>query len=366
MTKTFKAIGLMSGTSCDGIDLALIESNGKNIVKHHNFKYLAYEKDLKEKLISLQYKSYSALEIKLIENELTLLHAKLVNEFLLENKIKPQEIDIIGFHGHTIAHDPKKLVTWQIGNGHLLARETKINVIGDFRSGDVANGGQGAPLVPIYHFYLFGQENKSNAVLNIGGISNITFCGNNNENDIEAFDLCFGNAPLDDLVKEKLNKNFDKDGKLAKKGKIDHLLADRILQNEIFKQKPPKSFDRNDFAKIIAPINNLKIEDALATFCHIHAKALDINLNLLSQRPKTIFICGGGRKNQSLMQHMKEACTDITIKTTEEINLNGDAIEAEAFAFLAIRKLQNLPISFKKTTGINNSNLNLSLSYQTT
>ena len=173
------------------------------------------------------------------------------------------------------------------------------------------------------------------------------------ENDIEAFDVCFGNAPFDDLMHKKFAKNYDENGVLSKTGNIDYLLADRILQNEIFHKKPPKSFDRNDFAQLLAPINSLKIEDALATFAYMHAKALQINIELLeSHAPHAIFVCGGGRKNQALMDEMKKRLKNIEIKTVDEIGFNGDAIEAEAFAFLAIRILNNLPISFAKTTGI--------------
>lgn len=342
----------MSGTSMDGIDLALIESNGKEIIHRKNFAYLPYEKEFKDQLKTLIYATPKLIEIKQIENELTLLHAKLVNDFLAENKIAPQEIDLIAFHGHTVLHNPQQKITWQIGNPHLLAHETKINVIADFRTRDVVLGGQGAPLVPIYHFYLFAKQKHPVVVLNIGGISNITYFSNKNENDIEAFDTCFGNAPLDDLMRQKFGRDFDENGELAKAGTIDLLLADRILQNEIFHKKPPKSFDRDNFAAMLAPINSLKVEDALATFAYMHAKALEINLEFLSKKPQEIFVCGGGRKNVAIMNEMKKVLSGISIKTVEEIGLNGDSIEAEAFAFLGIRSLVNLPISFQNTTGV--------------
>ncbi len=356
MTKLYKSIGLMSGTSMDGIDLALIESDGKSIINRKNFQYQPYEKDFKTKLKNVIYSNPKLLEIKSIENELTLLHADFVNKFLSQNNIDSKEIDLISFHGHTILHDPKQHITWQLGNPHLLANQTKINVVADFRSHDVIIGGQGAPLVPIYHFHLLSNHPKPVAVLNIGGIANITYLGNDNENDIEAFDTCFGNAPFDDLMKKKFNCDFDKNGELSHSGHIDFILADRILQNDIFHTKPPKSFDRDDFAELLAPINSLtKAEDALATFAYMHAKALEINLNFLANKPQEIIICGGGRKNIAIMEAMTRVLPKITIKSAEEIGLNGDAIEAEAFAFLGIRSLSNLPISFPKTTGINKS-----------
>lgn len=337
----------------DGIDLALIESDGKKIINRKSFDYVAYAPEFKNRLAGLIYNAPKLSEIKIVEEELTLLHINLVNKFLTKNKIDPREIDLIAFHGHTILHMPEHRATWQIGNPHLLACKTGINVVADFRSRDIVLGGQGAPLVPIYHFYLFCNQPRPTAVLNIGGISNITYLHNESEYEIEAFDTCFGNAPLDDLVKKKFNCDFDEDGRIAKRGQIDFILADRILQNDIFHKKPPKSFDRDDFAELLSPIKNLKNpEDALATFAYMHAKALQINLEFLSEKPKEILICGGGRKNVAMMDEMKKWLPGVVVKTVDELGFNGDAIEAEAFAFLGVRSLLGLPISFQKTTGV--------------
>ncbi len=346
----------MSGTSMDGIDLALIESDGKKQIKSTHFDYLAYDHDFKKRLEALIYNNPKLTEIKLLENELTLLHAKLVNDFLAKNKIDKSEIDLVVFHGHTILHIPEQGITWQIGNSHLLAHAVGIDVVADFRTRDVVLGGQGAPLVPIYHFHLLADQPHPVAVLNIGGISNITYFQVDHENAIEAFDLCFGNAPLDDLMKKKMNCDFDQDGKLAQSGNIDFVLAEKILENEIFNRKPPKSFDRDDFSSLLSLVNNLKIEDALATFAFMHARAIQINLEFLSKKPKEIFVCGGGRKNAAIMGEMQKLMPEIVIKAVEAIGLNGDAIEAEAFAFLGIRKLIGLPISFENTTGVKFTN----------
>jgi anhydro-N-acetylmuramic acid kinase len=356
MTKIYRSLGLMSGTSMDGVDLAVIESDGKKIINRKNSAYQAYSKELKAHLKAIIYHTPTLQQIKLIENELTLFHADFVNDFIAKNKINRHEIDLVSFHGHTIFHSPKQQITWQLGNAHLLAEKIGIDVIADFRSRDVALNGQGAPLVPIYHFHLFADQKKPAAVLNIGGISNITYLPSDNENDIEAFDVCFGNAPSDDLMREKFDRDFDHNGELAKKGVTDFILADSILKNEIFHKKPPKSFDRDDFAKLLAPINSLKIEDALATFAYMHAKAIRINLDFLPNKPHEIFVCGGGRKNLALMDEMKKWLSGIAIKTAEEIGLNGDTIEAEAFAFLGIRSVLGLPLSFTKTTGISSQN----------
>lgn len=350
--KIFRAIGLMSGTSMDGIDLALIESDGKKIIRNKNFTYRAYSKNFKEELKKVIYATPTLEEIKKCENKLTILNAKLVNDFLKKNNLKAKDIDLIGFHGHTILHKPEIGITWQIGNCDLLANLCQINVVSDFRCDDVTLGGQGAPLVPIYHFYLLQKQKKPLVVLNIGGISNITYFKNSKESEIEAFDVCFGNAPMDDLVKEKLGKDFDKNGALAQKGKADLIVANHILQNEIFNKKPPKSFDRDDFSTILAPINNLKLEDALATFSYMHAKAIKMNFDLMNYQPKSLIICGGGRKNKILVNDLKNILENVEIILAEDENLDGDAIEAQAFAFLAIRSVRNLPISFSKTTGV--------------
>jgi anhydro-N-acetylmuramic acid kinase len=348
--KLYRAIGLMSGTSMDGVDLAMIESDGRSEIKHLAHDYLAYGEDFKKRLSALIYKAPSLHEIKKVENELTLIHAQMVNDFVQENSLKRDEIDVVAFHGHTIAHDPQLGITWQIGNGHLLAERVGIGVVADFRTRDVACGGQGAPLVPIYHFHVL---KRSAAMLNIGGISNITSFVENDENSIEAFDVCFGNAPFDDLMRKRLGRDFDNNGEISLRGQVDFLIADRLLQNEIFHKKPPKSFDRDDFSEVLSVIaGNLKLEDALATFAYIHAKVVGISLEFLSHKPREIFVCGGGRKNEAIMQQMHQQLQNVEVKKMEDVGLNGDTIEAEAFAFLGIRHLLNLPISFRNTTGV--------------
>jgi len=353
--KIYTAIGLMSGTSMDGVDLALIRSDGKNFIERQKFSYYPYAAETKNSLQSLISGAPSLLQIKIIENEFTLLNAKIVNDFIAKNNINIDEVDAIAFHGHTILHAPQHQVTWQIGNAELLAAKTGINVVANFRNRDVAFNGQGAPLVPIYHFHLLHNQAKPAMVLNIGGISNVTYFANDDQQDIEAFDVCFGNAPFDDLIKKKLQLDYDENGALSKNGKVDFVLAEEILQNEIFHKAPPKSFDRNDFSKLLAPINDLKIEDALATFAYMHAQVIKINFDFLAKKcgeAKKIFVCGGGRKNIAIMDEMKKALPQVEINAIDDYGFNGDAIEAEAFAFLAIRRLLKLPISFRKTTGI--------------
>jgi anhydro-N-acetylmuramic acid kinase len=351
------ALGLMSGTSLDGIDVVLIKSDGQKINYHGAKKYYPYSPKIKNLLAKLiNNKVNSLLEIKQIELEITKKHIVAVKDFLTKNKIDKKNIDIIGFHGQTILHNPKQGITWQIGNAQMLASETGIDVVADFRTKDIVFGGQGAPLVPIYHLALFADYKKPVLVLNIGGVSNITYIENNQEENLIAFDVCFGNAPLNDLVKKKTDKDFDKNGLLASKGKVNQDFVKAVLALSYFKKQPPKSLDRNQFDEIIKKFSKLKMEDTLASLVFVIGQSVANSLKLLPKKPLEILVCGGGRKNLAIMNSIKNA---TQIKTTNIDNLkignnsiNGDFIEAEAFGFLAIRNLLNLPISYPKTTGI--------------
>lgn len=354
--KKYRAIGLMSGTSMDGIDLSLIESDGINNLKLLKNYYQPYQDSFKEELFKTINNQQGLFEIKNIENELTYHHVNIVNDFLKQNNLSSADIDIIGFHGQTIYHNPQKSITWQIGNAHILASQTQIDVIADLRSRDVALGGNGAPLVPIYHFHLLKHLAKTNfdniALLNIGGVSNISIFNKNDENSLSGFDVCFGNALLDDLISQRLNLKFDSNGELTIKGIADIDLSNKILQNSIFHQPFPRAFDRQDFHKILSEVKNLEIADALATYSFILANALKIAIEKLPIKPEIIYVCGGGRKNLGLMKSLSQILERITVNDVDSLSLDGDFIESQAFAFLAIRSLNNLPITFAKTTGL--------------
>ena len=363
--KIYRAIGLMSGTSMDGIDLAIIESDGEAIINRQLFDYQPYSDDFKSKLRKLIIaKSASFLEIKTLEQELTILHSKLILETILKNNIKPEDIDIIGFHGHTIYHNQQKKITWQIGDPFLLAEKTKIKVVANFRNNDMALNGKGAPLVPIYHFFLLKEIKQKLAIINIGGVSNLTYFESNNINSLTAMDICFGNALFDDLVLQKLGKNFDDNGEITRAGlsskNINQELIVEILNNKIFSITKSASFDRNDFTFIYEKIKNMSLEESLATLAIIYSKQLIAILKSNKINPQEIILCGGGRKNlgikmainQEISNFNKEQNSNILVKDSDEYQINGDAIEAEAFAFLAIRSIKKLPISFKNTSGI--------------
>lgn len=351
--KLFNAIGLMSGTSMDGIDVAFLQSDGKSVIKNKYFSYFPYDDDFRQKISHLISSKSSSDETQKIEREFTDLNASIVEIFLKEHAIDRKEVDLIAFPGHTIFHDPGNSITRQIGDLELLQSKTKIKTIGNFRKEDVSSGGQGAPLVPVYHFYMTKSLEKPIAILNIGGINNVTYIPTDKEDDMVAFDVCFGNAPFDDLISQSTNSKFDKNGEIGLSGAVNQEICEKILQNDIFYKTLPKSFDRNDFEQVLRPLRHLDLADSLASLSYIHAKVLAANIDLfMKEKPGSLFICGGGVKNQSLMKCMREELSDIKIDSTVQIGFSPDQIEAQAFAFIGIRKLLGLAISFQKTTGI--------------
>jgi len=354
MSRIFKSIGLMSGTSMDGIDLALIESDGEQHIRILGTDYLEYSNETRAKISKLISEKINIGEIKELENELTLLHAQLVNSFLVKNKLLPSDIDLIGFHGQTIYHNPQNSITWQIGNSQLLALKTNIKTIGDFRVRDVLEGGEGAPLVPIYHYYLFSNIAKPTLIMNVGGVSNVTYFDQSLDN-LLAFDLCFGNAPSNDLMVQKFNMPYDKDGELASKGIVNPELLKQVIEAEIFNRKIPRSYSRNDFDEFLKIFSHLSPPDILANYAQIIAEILYKTVyNQLPSKPQQILLCGGGAKNKHLLKIIQNKFHDIKIATTQDYGFNVDSIEAEAFAFLAIRRILNLPISFSNTSGTKN------------
>ncbi|MDA7705171.1 anhydro-N-acetylmuramic acid kinase [Rickettsiales bacterium] len=349
--KSLKAIGLMSGTSMDGIDVALIESDGFFLKKEDKSLFYPYLPIFKAKLRRLisnpSLESYLSIEVA---KELTQFHIEAVQNFLKKYNIKSKEVDLIGFHGHTILHNPDKKITWQIGDPDLLQKETNIKVVSDLRNIDIQKGGQGAPLAPIYHHALLKEYFNDEVIfMNIGGVCNITYV-TQGENNLIAGDICFGNAPMDDLIHKNTGKNFDYNGNIAKKGKVNLQLLEEFLELDFFQQKFPKSIDRNEFDFYLKKINNLSLEDALATLIDIMAQSLERSLQFLPTRPKNIIIAGGGANNNFLIERIKEV-TNLQILNPKDFNINIDFVEAELFGFLAIRHVYDLPFSFAKTTG---------------
>ncbi|MCA1955804.1 anhydro-N-acetylmuramic acid kinase [Zymomonas sp.] len=351
------AIGLMSGTSLDGVDVALIETNGEKQVKPLNFASYPYSDTDKACLREACRRALMMAApcfipedevIYQAEHIVTLRHIQAVKDFLKKNALGNQAIKVIGFHGQTIAHRPDLGWTWQIGDGAALAQATKISVVDDFRSHDVQAGGEGAPLLPIYHWALFSEASHPLAVLNLGGIANITWIGSD-ENDLIACDTGPANGMIDDWVKAKAGLDYDESGLLASKGVVHHDLVDAMMSQKFFSQLPPKSLDRSDFS--IEAVAHLSIEDGAATLTAFTAESVARSLSFFPERPSKIIVAGGGRHNITMMKMLHDSLK-MPVQPIEDFHLNGDATEAEGFAYLAVRRVFNQPISFPKTTGV--------------
>lgn len=331
----------------DGVDVSLIQSDGDKIKNPNQNFYLPYPKEFQQKLREIIFTKVSAVKIKEVEIKLTQLHFQAIEGLLKKYNLLKNDINLIGFHGHTVIHDPKKKISWQIGDAKYLSYLMGgVEVISNFRQNDIIHGGQGAPLAHFYHFYLFRDNPKPIAIINIGGVANLTYIGDDNIKTIISCDFCFGNAVIDDLVREKMNIGFDKDGEVAAKGQINFDLADNFLENEFFHQKLPKSLDRNQFYQFLEQLKNLKIEDACATSCYVIGKSLAILLKNIDSQVKEIIVCGGGRDNCEILNQVSKQ-TGLKVLRIEEKGFNGDFIESEAFAFLAMKN-QVTPITLNK------------------
>ena len=348
LEKHTKAIGLMSGTSADGVDVAYIDTDGKEFVFFGPSQSFGFPRALKDRLINTKVDDETNL---IIEKHLTLFHFDSIKKFMKINHLNKHNIDLVGFHGHTIYHNPLDRVTVQLGDGKLLAKCLEIPVINDFRSEDVKNGGEGAPLTPIFHSVLAKKLTKPVAILNIGGVANVTWVGKQID-ELMAFDVGPGNAMIDDWVFSQGLGDYDKNGGIAAKGFVNADILNRYLSHDFFRQKPPKSLDRNSFS--LELVKGLTIEDATATLSEFTAESVR-NSQVFFPSPVTQWIvCGGGRLNRELMR-MLEVKLDAPVVRSEEVGWDGDALEAQAFAFLAVRSKMKLPLSFPNTTGVKNS-----------
>jgi anhydro-N-acetylmuramic acid kinase len=337
-----RALGLMSGTSLDGIDVAVVETDGRDRVIPGPALTIAYPADFRERLRSVLGTVGPVAEV---EDELTRAHAEAVEHFLHEHA--ELSIDVVGFHGHTILHRPAEHRTCQIGSGALLAQLLGLDVVGDFRSADVAAGGEGAPLVPLFHAALTAQLPKPVAILNVGGVANVTWIGHGA--DILAFDTGPGNALIDDWVYQHTEATADIDGALAHAGNASAANVERFLDAPFFKRAPPKSLDRDDFAEA-APAG-LSLEDGAATLIEMTAAAVAASARHFPEPARDWLVTGGGRHNPALMDALRRRL-GLRVRSVEDLGWNGDALEAQAFAYLAVRSLEGLPLSLPSTTGV--------------
>lgn len=346
MSEAVWAIGLMSGTSLDGVDAALIKTDGKVIAERGDWLTIPYDEDFQEDLkLAVQQSG----DMAAISQELTVRHATAVKELLDKAGMKPEEVSLVGFHGQTIDHRPDIGLTWQIGNPALLSSMCGIDVVFDFRSKDMAEGGQGAPLVPLFHAAMAHDLPKPVAILNIGGIANVTWIDEETQNPwVLAFDTGPGNALINDLIFERTGEPYDKDGAVAKSGKIDFTALEGYLYDTYFASPPPKSLDRYDFG--LAPVLHLETPDAAATLTEFTAQAIVKAMDCFPNPPKQWLVAGGGRHNAALMERLSEKIDNI--QSVESIGWEGDALEAQAFAFLAVRSKLGLPLTLPVITGV--------------
>jgi anhydro-N-acetylmuramic acid kinase len=350
------AIGLMSGTSLDGVDVAMIETDGKKVKAFGPSGYRPYT-DFERRLLLQALTEAVHLEARearpgiLLEAErvVTTAHAEAVASFKAQNRVASEDIDIVGFHGQTVLHRPADRMTVQIGDAAMLAKAIHIPVMHDFRAADVAAGGQGAPLVPVYHRALAQSLEREGpvVVLNIGGVSNITYIDGDT---LIACDTGPGNALIDDFMQRTLNQRFDCEGRMAAQGTADAAWVAEALNDPFFALPPPKSLDRNDFAKRV--LRNASPADGAATLTAFTAAAIARIVPLLPKRPRSWVVAGGGARNLTMMRMLRERLHPATVEAADVLGWSTDAIEAQAFGFLAARGLKGLPLSYPATTGV--------------
>lgn len=355
--KVYTAIGLMSGTSLDAVDAALIETDGLDYVKPQAFLTLPYDDETRS-LIRAAYGHADRTVSVVTQAEAlsTRAHIQAVEALLAQADRTAAEIDVIGYHGQTIYHAPQDGITVQIGNGAEMARACNIHVVNDFRSADVAAGGEGAPLAPLYHRARLcaADIDLPAVILNIGGVGNVTYI-DSDESRIVAFDTGPGNALMDDWMQARTGARYDEDGKMATAGTPIDSLLDEWLQHAYFTRKPPKSLDRDQWdiaalGQVSKEMGAISTEDGAATLLELSARTIIQSQDFMPDVPKGWYACGGGRHNKALMTRLSRdlAC----VQTVEALGWDGDATEAECFAYLAVRSLNNLPISVPGTTGV--------------
>ena len=349
-----RALGLMSGTSMDGIDVAMITTDGQGSVVRGASGAFPYPPEFQarlreglEEVKAILAGSERPGVLADLERDLTERHGAAVRQFLQQHGIAPAAIDVIGFHGQTVLHKPEAKLTVQLGDGQRLADLTGIDVVYDMRAADVAAGGQGAPLVPVYHQALAGEQpERPLAFVNIGGVANVTWVGQGD--DLLAFDAGPGNALIDDWVRTKSGKPWDEGGRLAAAGRLNDAALAQLLAAPYFGAPPPKSLDRNAFDA--AALHGLSLEDGAATLTAFTAVAVSKALAHFPTPPNLWIVAGGGAKNLTMMA-MLGKIIQAPVVTAESLGLSSASLEAEAWAYLAVRSLRGLPLTFPKTTG---------------
>jgi len=365
MEKFYTSLGLMSGTSMDGVDASVIRSDGENNYEPILDKYFEYDEviysdllNLRDKINSTKDLTINSYQISELERKITLFHAKISKEIIKNVGI---DVDLVGFHGQTIFHNAQEKISKQIGDGNLLSSLLKKEVVYNFRENDILNGGQGAPLAPIFHNLLVNQNQieKPACVLNIGGIANITIVVSMNNEDLISFDVGPGNCLLDEWVRRHTKMKYDENGKASNTGKTSEVILNQAIDNfdNISNQKK-LSFDIKDFD--LSFVKGLSYEDGLSTLVDfaaiiIHQSILK-SIKTKENEKLLIIVCGGGRKNLSLMDSIRKRLPkNISLKIIDDYKIDGDFIESQAFAYLAIRSALKKKISYPNTTGVKES-----------
>jgi anhydro-N-acetylmuramic acid kinase len=340
------AVGLMSGTSMDGVDAALLWTDGESIAEPRGFAFRPYPAAFRSAL------AYALLapsdRAPRLEAELTEHHADAVRSLLTATGTRAEDVALVGFHGHTVLHRPAERRTWQLGDGSMLASELELPVIADFRSADVAAGGEGAPLAPIYHRALASGAPLPCAFLNLGGVANVTWIAEREE-ELVAFDTGPANMLLDEWALRHLGRPVDEGGALAASGSVRADALAKMLAADYFRRKPPKSLDRLDFD--LSGVEWLSAADGAATLVAFTTESVALALDHMPAAPKAWYVGGGGRHNPVIMRILRERLV-VPVEPVEALARNGDALEAEAFAYLAVRSLRGLSLSFPGTTGV--------------
>lgn len=357
-----RAVGLMSGTSLDGIDVALIETDGETISSFGPAATEPYSEQagivLRQALDAAQGvtdRSARPAALAGAEAMVTRLHESVVRTFFGANGIDSASVDVIGFHGHTVLHRPQQRLTVQIGDGAVLAHALRVPVVYDLRAADTAAGGEGAPLVPVFHRALTRRLERPQpvAVLNIGGVANVTWI--EGDRDPVACDTGPGNALIDDFLLAHIGERQDTGGRIAASGRIDDTLLSALMDDPFFNRPPPKSLDRNDFrqrARQMIASRNLALEDVVTTLTAFTATAAAAVVAVLPRRPRTWVVAGGGAHNATLIKMLTHKLTPASVETAATAGWSIDALEAQAFAFLAVRAVKGYPITFPTTTGV--------------
>jgi len=347
----------MSGTSLDGVDVALIETDGRQIRRLGPSGYRPYsdgERSLLRQALSeavhLTAREARPGVLREAERAVTVSHAEAVAAFCSQNRLTCEDIDIVGFHGQTVLHRPERRLTVQIGDAAALAKAIHIPVMHDFRAADVEAGGQGAPFVPVYHRALAQSLRREGPIVvaNIGGVSNITYI--DGDTTLIACDTGPGNALLDDFMYRTTRQPFDTEGRMAAQGVPDQAWVARALELPFFAAPPPKSLDRNDFAAL--RLADVAPADGAATLTAFTAAAIARIVPLLPKTPQSWIICGGGARNLTMMRMLRDNLAPATVEAADAVGWSTDALEAQAFGFLAARGLKGLPLSYPATTGV--------------